>query len=193
MVKRLLLIIILTGVVAVGAIIAVQRKNTIQSSLHPSPTIPSSGEAAKYCSLNELDAVAQQEAAAGTVYTTLTMENVSGRSCEITGNNFVKPVYSSTNITVRSEGKTGNEQLVLAPGRSVYSLVHYPNGPQCQSLVEQTEVSFMYQTSPSEVLIFHDQDRNTLLKMTVCSEASQETVVTVRGLSESKPNGPESY
>lgn len=112
----------------------------------PSPTPSSSPISNSDCTSNQLKTTASFDTAAGNVYATLTIANISATDCEVTLGNSISAKYSATNITSVYKSSPPMQTYTLAAGAKVYSQVHYPNGPQCQSTIIQQPVTLTYGT-----------------------------------------------
>lgn len=154
-------------------------------------TQPSSGV---YCSPEDIQAVLTLSPGAGNVYGTFTIKNFTKVSCLIQGGQFITPDYDSQsvkNISVSYIGHTQPVPFVLPPGQSLYSQVHYPNGPQCQSIgFNQTPVSFSYKISSTDTVLFKTGEGKTQLVIQTCKTNSAITEIKIWNLS-SQPITPQ--
>jgi hypothetical protein len=135
-----------------------------------------------YCTADDIDSRISLEPAAGNVYGTLTLKNVSDKNCSINGNKFVQPTSTAKNITITKEGKPGATYITLKPNETVYSQVHYPNGPQCTDSTETKSITFAYQISASQTVTFADAQSNMDQSLTVCSSQDEKTAIEVWGI-----------
>lgn len=117
----------------------------------PTSSVTSTPSAVSYCTDNDLSASASFEAAAGNIYGTLTITNISNNDCVITLGNSIKAKYTANNITVAYKSSDPNTMYTLASHAKVYSQVHYPNGPQCQSAILPQPVTLSYEVNNVKV------------------------------------------
>jgi hypothetical protein len=146
-----------------------------------------SGTSLNYCSSQNLKATITTEGAAGNIYGTLTLKNVSNKNCSIIGKNFLDASYSAENLTTAHQGSEGEALILLEPGKAVYSEIHYPNGPQCSSGITQASVVFSYKISPSDEVDFADQNGSISQKVTVCNSVTEKTNIDLWSISKSPP------
>lgn len=132
-----------------------------------------------YCTADNIDGRVTVESAAGNTYATLTLKNSSTQTCSIDGRNFIQPTSNAKNITITKEGKPGATYLTLKPNQTVYSQVHYPNGPQCSGETETKTVTFAYQISASQTVTFIDQSSNADQNITICKAEDEKTPIQV--------------
>lgn len=112
-----------------------------------------------YCSSSNLQAFLNLSPAAGNIYGTFTLKNISNQSCSISGGNFIEVSYPNSikNISVTHVGQTQSQPFTLSPNQTLYSQVHHPNGPQCQGPTQQVNVSFSYKISPTNSITFNTE------------------------------------
>ncbi|CAN5337193.1 hypothetical protein BH10PAT1_BH10PAT1_0700 [soil metagenome] len=125
-----------------------------------------------YCTSDQLSANITSEGAAGSIYGTLTLTNNSATACNVALGNSVNAVFLANNISINYEATDAKEDFLLNPAAEVYSQVHFPNGPQCQSGITEQDVSFQYQTK----LIGS-------LKIQACKSQDEPTVIDIWPLS----------
>lgn len=183
--KKTLTIIFILLLIVIGlyiVILQVKPQTNIKPIVTSTPSASEVSQSQKYCSINALQSVIQFEGAAGSVYGTLAIQNISDTACTIIGNNYIQPIFSASTITVAAQGDPGSGLINLNPKQAVYSRVRYPNGPQCQNGVVQDEVSFMYKISLTDTVLFHSDDGKTLQKVNACKADSEKTVIQVWSL-----------
>lgn len=147
----------------------------------PNPTVTIS-----YCLPANLQATIDLSPGAGNVYGTFTLKNVSSNTCKISGGEFIGVNYDTTkvkNITVTDIGQTQSQPFILNPNQTIYSQVHYPNGPQCQSGVNQTPVTFTYKISPTSTVVFTSAQNNIPQVVQTCKSDSEMTEVQIWNMS----------
>lgn len=138
-----------------------------------------------YCTADVIDARITLEPAAGNVYGTLTLKNTGTKNCTIDGNKFIQPTSAAKNITITKEGTPGPAYITLQPDETIYSQVHYPNGPQCTSPTETKAITFAYRISPSQTVTFSDNQSNYDQSLTACSSDNEKTAIEVWSLTSS--------
>lgn len=159
---------------------------TKPAPITPSPTpqislTPTS--ASSYCQPNDLSTSIDFSGAAGSIYGNLIIKNISGKTCNIDGNNYIEASTSATNVTVEKQGNPGPALLVLSPNQSAYSQIRYENGPQCSSPIKNTPTTFGYEISPGIRVVFKDQSGSDSQKITTCTNQTENTMIWVWNLS----------
>lgn len=204
--NRQVIIILGILVILVGIIAYFDMKqkstNITQSINSPSPTIsqtatpttsshttvlPSASTQLTYCMPANLQASISIDHAAGNVYGTLTLKNISSQKCQILGGQFIKANYDTNaikNITITHQGQTQQQPFTLSSNQTLYSQVHYPNGPQCQTVgINQTPVTFTYQISSQDTVTFKDQNGLTQQTVQTCTSPTDMTEIQIWQLS----------
>lgn len=156
------------------------------SPIKSTPTlVPTSSQG--YCDPKDLQALVILSPGAGNVYGTFTLKNMSQQSCEILGGTFITPEYDNNtvkNITITHMGQTEKKPFILTPGTTIYSQVHYPNGPQCQSIgINTTQIKFTYKVSPTAIIEFKDPDGNMQQSIQTCKAAKDITEIQIWNMS----------
>jgi len=142
-----------------------------------------------FCSPIDVQALLTVDHAAGNVYGTFLIKNISTKTCRIPGNNFITPEYDTNtikNITVEHTGTQESALFTLLPSQTLYSQMHYPNGPQCQGNIKSANVVFTYTISPSDKLTFLNQENDKYQQVTVCITTAYTTTIQIWNMS-SKP------
>lgn len=190
--NRTLMKKIVIGLIAVVLIIALYiYKNPGQQNItpaSPTPTIFSGNNASAFCTPSDLDATLTSEGAAGNIFGTLSIKNISGKGCQITGNNYILPIFEVQNLVVKNQATKGPETFILSPNQIVYSQIHYPNGPQCSGEITQADITYSYKISPNDNIVFKGADNNAKQSIGVCKSASELTQIDVWSLSEKPVN-----
>lgn len=140
----------------------------------PTPTTPSLSPS---CNPSDLKAIIATEGGAGNIYGTLTLQNISTSSCTIIGNNFISATSPATTLSFHHQGSLGPESISLAPHQTVYSQVHFPNGPQCPGSITQSSIIFKYLVSSATSITFTNANGKTSQPIQICSD--QKTITTV--------------
>ncbi|HSX39045.1 MAG TPA: DUF4232 domain-containing protein [Candidatus Saccharimonadales bacterium] len=135
----------------------------------------------QYCGPTDLSAQIEIGHAAGNVYGNLTLQNISNKECKIIGNNFVDATYTVQNISVSQQGQASVSIYRLQPNQKVYSMVHYPNGPQCSG-TKAAPISFSYKISPTASIEFKDANGQTNQEIMTCLSLTEPTDVQVWSL-----------
>ncbi len=105
-------------------------------------------------------------------------------ACKITGNDFVKATSDAKNISIKPQGQPGPATLSLNPNQTVYSQVRYPNGPQCSSQTLQATITFSYDISQNDAIVFRSQNEDPKQNIVVCTSPSEITEVQVWSISD---------
>ncbi len=134
------------------------------------------------CSPDNLQAIFETDAGAGNIYGTLSIKNISTQRCVIIGNEYVIPQVTAQNVTMKKQGEPGPQNLVLAPNQTVYSQIHYPNGPQCSGPTKAETVAFTYPIANSQAVVFKDDSGDVTEQIQVCA-SSEKTQIDVWSIS----------
>ncbi len=142
-----------------------------------------------YCTPQNLDASLTLSHGAGNVYGTFTLKNLSQQTCQILGEEFINVAYDTNtvkNITITHTGQTQSQNFILSPGQTLYSQVHYPNGPQCQSVgINTTGVVFTYKISPTDTVSFKNENGNIMQQVQTCKSPTDMTEIQIWNMSTS--------
>lgn len=122
------------------------------------------------------------QGAAGNIYDTLTITNTGSTPCEIILGNTITVTADATNIVFHNQKILASENFLLATGAKVYSQLHYPNGPQCQSGISQQPITVLYKTDMTTVPFTPDSQTGKLL-IQACSSPQEKTTVDIWPLS----------
>lgn len=189
----LMVIILLIIVIGAGYLLLHNQKSS-PATPTPTPTVTSqatpttqpspSSSASAFCKPSQLQAYMQPEGAAGNVYVTLTIRNISSTSCQVIGNNLPKVDYplSVTNFKTDTKKQSTTAVFTLAPNKTIYSLIHYPNGPQCSSQATNVDAGVSYAVSANDAVSFKPTT-GTTLQIPSCSSASDITTIDLYGFS----------
>ncbi len=141
------------------------------------------------CSVQNLSSTLSFQGAAGNMYGTAQIKNLSSKSCYVSGKNFLTIQFSSPTSNIKLAYKTpeSNQTYLLGPQESIYALIHYPNGPQCSSSIKQVSTSFTYQIAQGALLTFHDMSGKQMFLITGCSAQSDITQVDISAFSSVNP------
>lgn len=152
-------------------------------TLTPTPTPAVKNETA-YCSPVDLEAIIETQGAAGSIYGTLKITNVSKKPCKILGGQYVGANYDKSvkNLSLSYLGDLLQQNFILDPNKSLYSQVRYPNGPQCSGPTKQTPVKFTYKVSPDDQVVFSNAGNLSQIVQT-CSSEDQDTEITIWNIS----------
>ena len=146
----------------------------------PSPTSePTTSE--NFCNKTDLQALVSFEGAAGNIYGTLTIKNISSTACNIIGNNKIETITAPKNISFTYEG-IATTMFTLKPNQTVYGQVHFPNGPQCSGDIITSPISFSYAISNSETITFTTTGPGNAM-ITTCTAADEPTEIDLWNLS----------
>ncbi len=138
-----------------------------------------------YCSPNQLLTQTSGQGAAGTVYVNVTIKNTSNSTCQIIGNNFLTPLFdpSIQNITISHPKQPTMTTFTLTPNQALYSLLTYPNGPQCSSAPKQQPMTLSYTISPTGSITFKNPD-GTSLYVQDCTSPTEMSNIQIWPLSD---------
>ena len=192
--KQLILIVLIFATLLFGgaAYYYSQKSSvTVRPNIIPTPTIRVQATAiptnnSVYCLSSQLQAHIALQGAAGNIFGVLTLKNISQKSCEILGGTFITASYAATvkNITVSHVGNVQTHNFILSPSQTLYSQVHYPNGPQCQSVgLNPTPVTFSYKISPTETVVFSPEGNGLSAVVQACKSPTDITAIQVWNLS----------
>lgn len=144
------------------------------------PTAPTSGTSAtgNYCLPSQLEGKVDPEVAAGNVYATVTLKNISDTTCQIVGTNALEIGYpiSVKNFQTVSKGQATTAVFTLEPKQTIYSLLHYANGPQCSSMATDVNAMVSYDISADESVTFTPTMGPTL-DIPSCGKVSEKTTI----------------
>ncbi|HVZ11695.1 MAG TPA: DUF4232 domain-containing protein [Patescibacteria group bacterium] len=154
----------------------------VTATTTPKPTTQS------FCNLEALQANITTEGAAGSIYGTLTIKNISKSDCDIQGNQFIIAQTPAQNVTTKQQLPAGSAIITLKQNQTVYSQIHYPNGPQCNGPIKQSPVTFSYNISPSMAVMFKNQSGSTQQMMNTCNISSDITQIDVWSISDTQVN-----
>lgn len=188
--KFLLIAIVAVALLSAGVFFS---KNSSIPSNHVSPSIipnnPTASNPGSYCSHKDIQATLSFDHAAGNVYGTFMLKNISARTCQIKGNNLIAVNIQPSginNISTKQMGKPETDIFTLSPNQIIYSQIHYPNGPQCSTGIQDTKGTFTYALSPTEIVSFVDQNGSKEQHLIACKQNSEMTVIDIWNMS-SKP------
>jgi hypothetical protein len=135
------------------------------------------------CQKNQLSGNIEAQGAAGNIYATLTLTNIGKTACEIILGNTVTAKFDAKNILVHNEQTSPSQSFMLAPGAKVYSQIHSPNGPQCQSGITQKQITFFYTNAQTTRIFTSLAPQNKKLVVQACQSQSENTIVDIWPLS----------
>lgn len=160
-----------------------REKHTQQAPVNQ----PSDNTQVVFCTSSQLQATADPEAAAGNVYVTLTIQNTSQTACEVVGNNSLSVGYpnSVSNFQIAHKGQSTTPVFTLEPNQTIYSLVHFANGPQCSSEATDVDSMVSYDISQSESVSFTPTQGSTIA-IPSCGNASEITTIDLYPFSTSQ-------
>lgn len=140
------------------------------------PTATASSSA--FCLPTQLQAVIDPEVAAGNLYGQITIKNTSQTTCQIVGNNTLEVGYplSVKNFQTATKGQATTPVFTLEPGQTIYSLLHFANGPQCSSMATQVNSMVSYDISTTASVTFTPTIGSTL-SIPSCGNQSEITTI----------------
>lgn len=161
------------------------EKNTSPSpttTMAVSPSINTSG----YCTQKDLEANLMIQGAAGSIYGTFRLKNISSQPCTILGNEFITVNFHrpATNVSVTHTGTTQASPFHLAAGQTLYSQMRYPNGPQCSGATKITPIIFTYKVSATDTIAFTNEQGTKTISIPTCQKQSEATTIQVWNISQ---------
>lgn len=191
--RLVILFILLAFVLFLGIVVFPKKHSVVAPTITPTPsigvvpltqTVPSTtpSTTAIFCLPKDLQASISTEGAAGNIYGTVTIKNISPKPCTIHADSFISATISASNITISPQGQKGPSTIELSPRQVVYSQIHYPNGPQCSGSIKQVPVTFRYAISPTSTVTFSPTS-NLPSAMTTCSSLTEKTQLDVWSIS----------
>lgn len=139
------------------------------------------------CDPKQLKAEMTTEVAAGNAYTKITIQNISDKDCNIVGDNKLEVQYPNSvkNFKTQLKRQPTEKIFTLARAQTIYSLIHYPNGPQCSS--EATDVNAMvsYKISDLDTVTFKPTQGDTL-NIPSCGKETDITMIDLYSFSNSE-------
>jgi hypothetical protein len=187
-------------VILIALFVLFRNRTLIQDTQHPSSLTPSASQAFPpvsseipvltpadrgQCLLDDLSATITFDHAAGNVYGTFALSNISNRVCTVP-NNKIALMYDQQaihTILVTYTSMLASKEFTLNPGGEVTATLHYPNGPQCESGILDAGVSYFYPLAPEQFVSFSAADKKQQFTMPVC-KGKEITEVTISGLIE---------
>jgi hypothetical protein len=166
------------------------QTGTIVSS--PAPITVAPSNSTYYCVSKDLQSSLSLSPGAGNIYGTLTIKNISGKPCQIIGNNFITANYDMQtikNISLEHVGTPESALFQLSPNQTIYSQVHYPNGPQCSTGILTAKVIFRYAVSATDIVNFADENGTKEQNVTICNSPAEITTMQIWNMS-SQPITP---
>ena len=152
-------------------------------SLSPVQTeTPTQSTQTVICQQNQLSATLSAQGAAGNIYAKLELTNTGKTTCEVILGNTVTTMFDAKNIVINNKHTVPSENYMLAPGAKVYSQIHFPNGPQCQSGIAPESITFLYKTAETSVNFTPDAHTGKLF-IQACRSAAEKTTVDIWPLS----------
>ncbi len=178
--KYIALTIIILAIVVINIKVITRPKPVKITLPSPKPT------QAIYCKKQDLQASIMLSPGAGNIYGTLKLTNTGSEACEIAGSNPINIQYDADrnkNIQISYVGQTQSDTFNLPPHQSLYSQVHYPNGPQCSTTTNPVIVSFSYAISSRESIEFKNEDLINPVVVQSCKLATEMTQIQIWNLS----------
>lgn len=194
----LLVIVIILAFVLGGLIVYIFLNKTTSSpngtttptptQTSPTATMSPTQTNSSFCSPSNLSSTLSLSPGAGNIYGTFKITNTSNKPCQIEGNHFIQVHYDMNtikNLTVTHQGINSTDVYTLQPNQSVYSQVHYPNGPQCSGPTVQDPVTFTYMISNNNSVAFKDSmSGKQSFVVNGCSSSTEKTEITIWNMSD---------
>lgn len=183
----LLLAVIILAVLGYFVMTKTATHNNTSIAATPFPPSPTTSSPAQtlQCQNDQLSATISAQGAAGNIYATLEMTNSGKTACEVMLGNTVTAVFDAKNIVIHYQQTIPSENFTLTPNAKVYSQIHYPNGPQCQSGITEEPITFLYKTAQTTVLFKTASPQNEKLIVQACKSQSEKTTIDIWPLSQS--------
>lgn len=176
--KKLLVIILIFVVILLVAKTLLNNQSTTPSSkISPTSTTGAQSDQSS-CNPEQLRVTMQLEPAAGNIYGSITLTNTSQKACDIVIGQKIQANVPPTikNLTIAYLGSEDKETVTLTPGQSIYSQLHYPNGPQCSSGIVSTPVILTYPLANNQTLTLTDKN-NSQVKVATCQNPVDMTTL----------------
>lgn len=185
--KGMLVVVIIIVVIVLMSFRSLYTQKPTKVIL-PKPTSPVSSS----CTPQNVQASLELHPGAGNVYGTFTLKNISNRACQILGGKFIEAKYDTNsvkNIKITHLGQNQSQPFTLSPNQTLYSQVHYPNGPQCSTRTQPVNVTFTYKISPTEDINFKNQNGETQQAVQTCQLPTEITEIQIWNMA-NKPITP---
>lgn len=190
--KNVIVAILVVIILAGAGYYFLQQSNSQQggATVTPTPTqntqvttTPTS-TASAFCTPSQITATMNTEVAAGNAYVQLTIKNTSQNECQVVGNNMPEVGYpvSVENFQTVTKRPATTPIFTLAPDQTIYSLIHYPNGPQCSSMATGVDAMVSYAVSEDDTVTFQPT-RGTTLSIPSCGDDSDITTIDLYAFS----------
>jgi len=182
--KKVILVIILLLIIAftTAGYYFIAHFSKPHAPIRQNPSAMISQTQTQFCQQNQLSANITTQGAAGNIFATLILINTTKTSCEVTLGNTIMGVFNAKNIVTNYKQNAPAQNFILAPSGKVYSQIHYPNGPQCQSSIVEQKINFVYKTAQTSIT-FQSTGPGEKLLVQACSAPSQKTVIDIWPLS----------
>jgi hypothetical protein len=193
--KRLIIIVILFAIISFSTalyflISHFTPRTTVQLltpsvSLSPiqsqTPTQKQTQEQIILCRKEQLSASISPEGAAGNIYAKIEITNKSKTDCDVVLGNTIIVQVKAQNIIIHNQQTVPSEYFKLAPSQKIYSQVHYPNGPQCQTGVSPKQITFLYEIPQTEFTMELIPTQKMILQ--ACTSQAEKTTIDIWPLS----------
>jgi hypothetical protein len=180
--KNVISVFMITFVVLTACIAFLYARRSAETA-EPLPS-PTPGLHSFICQPEDLQATLTLSPAAGNVFGTFTLKNISAQACQIQSDKFINADYDMKlypNIVIQQKGQPQNGTINLLPDQTLSSQLHYPNGPQCSSGTAQAKVSFDYELAAEQKIVFTSQKGKEQI-IPVCRTVSEVTTVEIETL-----------
>lgn len=133
-----------------------------------------------FCKPENIRAIITIGGTASNIYGSATLQNTSNEICSVIGNKYISVQYDTqiNNIKNSNTGKPKTDLFQLTPNQLLYSSIEYPNSPNCQD-TNETNVSFSYQISDVDTVIFTDEEGHNAFKIRVCKDLSKDATIVI--------------
>jgi hypothetical protein len=157
-----------------------KRSSEVLPQLSPTPSLH-----ALYCQPTDLQTSLSLSHGAGNVFGTFTIKNISKQACQIQSDTSIAAEYDLKkypNIVIEQKGQPQNGTVSLLPNQTLYSQVHYPNGPQCPGPTHTAPITFIYALPGQQKIFFVNQNGSKEQDVRVCDTTSAVTTIEIWNL-----------
>jgi hypothetical protein len=181
------ILFILFSIIAVVLFVSLKYlfpKVSNETGLPPTRSTPTAPQSSS-CKSDQLEAKLTSDGAAGNMYVTLTIKNTSQTPCNVIGNNQIQVMYpnSVTNLKTDLKKPPTKDIFTMSPNQTIYSLIHFPNGPQCSSEATEVNAGVSYKISETDTLSFKPFTGDTI-NIPSCGKETEITAIDLYSFSD---------
>ena len=179
------MVVIIIG--ATGGYYFIAHYGTLYMSKKVKTQLPTPDSA--YCQKDQLETSMSTQGAAGNIYDELIITNKGKKACLIVLGNTITALFNAKNIITHYIEIVPNQNYTLAPSATVYSQVHYPNGPQCQNGIHIQPLTLYYKTAQITIP-FTPGVKGGKLVVQACRSQNEKTSIDIWPLSKQPISTP---